>query len=136
MRSRFRCRSTPVTRLTKDIDLFTEIDDHEAIQIVEALRHALQGQGLLLVALNGHRMTALRRSRPDNQRRMHNECLLRLAEAKDSGFTHESFIDALRAIARLGDADWAEDGISNDDVQRLHTTFDAWRNRLGKFNTT
>jgi hypothetical protein len=47
------------------------------------------------------------------------ERLLELAEAKDSGFTHETFIDALRAISRLGNADWAEDGINNDDAQRL-----------------
>lgn len=64
------------------------------------------------------------------------ERLLGLAKAKDSGFTHETFIDALRAIARLGDADWAEDGISNDDAQRLRRTFDAWRNRLRKLDTT
>ncbi|MGH3772936.1 MAG: hypothetical protein ACRDRW_16345 [Pseudonocardiaceae bacterium] len=36
-----------VTRLTKDIDLFTEVDDHEAIQVVVALRRALQEQGLV-----------------------------------------------------------------------------------------
>jgi hypothetical protein len=53
------------------------------------------------------------------------ERLLGLAEAKDSGFTHETFIDALRAIAHLGDADWAEDGISSDDAKRLRTTLAA-----------
>jgi hypothetical protein len=29
-----------VTRSTKDIDLFTEVDDHEAIQIAATLRRA------------------------------------------------------------------------------------------------
>ena len=36
-----------VTRATKDIDLFTEVDDTEAIQIVSALKHALHQQNLL-----------------------------------------------------------------------------------------
>jgi hypothetical protein len=56
--------------------------------------------------------------------------LLELAEAKDGGFTHETFIDALRAIARLSNADWTEDGINSDDAKRLRATFDAWRNQL------
>lgn len=58
------------------------------------------------------------------------KCLLELAEAKDSGFTRKTFIDALRAIARLSNADWAEDGINSDDAQRLRTNFDAWRSQL------
>jgi hypothetical protein len=45
------------------------------------------------------------------------------------------FIDALRAIVLLSNADWAEDGITSDDAQRLRTTFDAWRNQL-EFDTT
>jgi hypothetical protein len=57
--------------------------------------------------------------------------LLELAAAKDAGFTVETFLDALRAIARLALADWAEDGISGEDAQRLRTVFDAWRARLG-----
>jgi hypothetical protein len=61
--------------------------------------------------------------------------LLQLAEAKDRGLTHEMFIDALRAIVRLSNADWVEDGITSDDAQRLRTTFDAWRNQL-EFDTT
>jgi hypothetical protein len=36
-----------VNRPTKDIDLFTEIDDHEARQVVAALRHALEEQHLV-----------------------------------------------------------------------------------------
>lgn len=35
-----------VTRATKDIDLFTEIDDGEAIQVAAALREELHQQGL------------------------------------------------------------------------------------------
>jgi predicted nucleotidyltransferase component of viral defense system len=56
--------------------------------------------------------------------------LLELAGAKDSGCTHETFIDTLRAIARLSNADWAKDGISNDDAQRLRMNFNARRNQL------
>lgn len=37
-----------VTRATKDIDLFTEIDDQEALQVTAALRKALQQQGLAI----------------------------------------------------------------------------------------
>ena len=56
--------------------------------------------------------------------------LLELAEAKDSGFTQKTFIDTLRTITRLGNADWVEDGLSSDDAQRLRINFDAWRNQL------
>lgn len=35
-----------------------------------------------------------------------------------------------RAISRLGDDDWTEDGINNDDAQRLRATFDSWRKQL------
>ncbi len=175
-----------VTRPTKDIDLFTEVDDHEARQVVAALRHALEEQHLVTHDTErpplDHRFIAIDpatgaectvevfadggrlhdrvtldlgpvlhpddlaadkilalwgRARPRDfydvaalVDRYGHERLLELAEAKDSGFTHETFIDALRAIARLSSADWAEDGINSDDAQRLRTTFDAWRNRL------
>jgi hypothetical protein len=36
-----------VTRLTRDIDLFTEVDDHEARQVAAALRRALEEQDLV-----------------------------------------------------------------------------------------
>ncbi|HET9254877.1 MAG TPA: nucleotidyl transferase AbiEii/AbiGii toxin family protein [Pseudonocardiaceae bacterium] len=36
-----------VTRPTRDIDLFTEVDDQEARQVVVALRRALEEQGLV-----------------------------------------------------------------------------------------
>ena len=35
-----------VTCPTKDVDLFTEVDDHEARQVAAALRHALEEQDL------------------------------------------------------------------------------------------
>jgi hypothetical protein len=175
-----------VTRPTKDIDLFTEVDDHEARLVVAALRCALEEQNLVThdterpprdhrfvvvdpttgaectveVFADGGRlhdrvtldlgpvlhpddlaadkMLALwGRARPRDffdvaalTDRYGHKRLLELAEAKDSGFTRETFIDALRAIARLGDADWAEDGINTDDAQRLGTKFDAWRKQL------
>lgn len=36
-----------VTRPTKDVDLFTEVDDHEARQVAAALRRALEEQDLV-----------------------------------------------------------------------------------------
>jgi hypothetical protein len=36
-----------VTRTTKDIDLFTEVDNTEAVQVSAALRQALREQGLV-----------------------------------------------------------------------------------------
>jgi hypothetical protein len=175
-----------VTRPTKDVDLFTEVDDHEARQVAAALRRALEEQDLVThdaerppldhrfvtvdpatgaectveVFADGGRlhdrvtldlgpvlhpddlaadkMLALwGRARPrdffDVAALIDGygyERLLELSEAKDSGFTRETFIDALRAISRLGDDDWAEDGINNDDAQRLRTTFDSWRKQL------
>ena len=56
--------------------------------------------------------------------------LLKLATAKDSGFTSNTFVDALRAIERLSSADWAEDGITPADATRLHGLFAEWRQRL------
>lgn len=175
-----------VTRPTKDIDLFTEVDDHEARQVVAALRRALEEQGLAthdaerppldhrFIAIDpttraectvevfadggrlhdrvmldlgpvlhpddlaADKMLALwGRARPRDffdvaaliDRYGHGH-LLELAKAKDTGFTHKTFIDALRAISRLGDADWAEDGIDSDDAHRLRKMFDSWRNQL------
>jgi hypothetical protein len=56
--------------------------------------------------------------------------LLELAPTKDAGFTVETFLDALRAIARLAPDDWAEDGVSEHDAGRLREVFDSWRPRL------
>jgi hypothetical protein len=50
--------------------------------------------------------------------------------AKDSGFTPTTFIDALRAINRLQQPDWAEGGISELDAERLRALFDEWRTQL------
>jgi hypothetical protein len=36
-----------VARETKDVDLFTEIDDQEAIRVTKALREALENEGLI-----------------------------------------------------------------------------------------
>lgn len=54
------------------------------------------------------------------------EGLLRLAAAKDAGFTTATFLDALNAIKRLTDADWAEDGIESDSVPQLRSIFAEW----------
>jgi hypothetical protein len=171
-----------VGRATKDIDLFTEIDDIEAVQVTTALREALRQQGLVTRDADrppaDHRFVTVDpvtgsectvevfpdggrlqdrvtldigpvlhpddlaadkllalwgRARPrdfydvaallDHYGR---DRLLELAVAKDSGFTLGTFIDALRAIHRLGAAEWAEDGILEGDAIRLRTLFDNW----------
>ncbi|MGH3437319.1 MAG: nucleotidyl transferase AbiEii/AbiGii toxin family protein [Pseudonocardiaceae bacterium] len=175
-----------VDRATKDVDLFTEIDDQEAVQVVVALRKALKDQELItrdserppldhrfvvvdpdtgaectveifadggrlrgLVALDvgpvlhpddlaADKVLALwDRARPRDYfdvdallERYGPNRLLELAAAKDAGFTPATFVDALRAIARLGPADWAEDGVPANDVERLRSRFDAWREQL------
>lgn len=175
-----------VSRATKDIDLFTEIDDTEAIHVATALREALHEQGLTIRAAErppaDHRFVVVDPTSgaectveifPDGGRlhrrvtldigpvlhpddlaadkvlalwgrarprdfydvaalldRYEPDRLLDLAADKDSGFTSATFVDALRAIHRLGPADWAEDGIPTDDTTRLHTLFDDWRTRL------
>lgn len=175
-----------VTRATKDIDLFTEIDDQEALQITAALREALLQQGLSIrdaerppadhrfvtvdptggeectveVFPDGgrlHRRVLLDigpvlhpedlaadkvlalwgRGRPRDYfdvaaliDRYGKDQLLRIAAAKDKGFTAATFIDALRAITRLQPPDWAQDGITEDDARRLRALFDAWRSQL------
>jgi hypothetical protein len=60
-------------------------------------------------------------------RRYTPESLLRLAASKDAGFSTETFLDALNAIKRLTDADWAEDGIGADSVPLLKSFFAEWR---------
>jgi Nucleotidyl transferase AbiEii toxin, Type IV TA system len=173
-----------VSRVTKDIDLFTECDDQEAVQITAALREALHQQGLQTRTLppTDHRFVAVDPSTgsectvevfPDGGRlhdrvtldigpvlhpddlaadkvlalwgrarprdfydvaalldRYGAERLLDLAAVKDSGFTLDTFADALRAISRLRSADWAEDGIVELDVSRLVTLFADWRDQL------
>jgi nucleotidyltransferase AbiEii toxin of type IV toxin-antitoxin system len=175
-----------VSRATKDIDLFTEIDDIEAVQVATALREALRQQGLVTRDADrppaDHRFVTVDPSTgsectvevfPDGGRlqdrvtldigpvlhpddlaadkvlalwgrarprdfydvaalldRYGRDRLLELAVAKDSGFTLGTFIDALRAIHRLGLAEWAEDGIPGGDATRLRTLFDNWRAHL------
>jgi hypothetical protein len=177
-----------VNRVTKDIDLFTEIDDTEAIQVTAALRDALQQLGLVTRDADrpptDHRFVAVDPATgaectvevfPDGGRlhgcvtldigpvlhpddlaadktlalwgrarprdfydvaalldRYTPAQLLALAAAKDSGFSTTTFIDALRAIGRLTPADWAEDGIATDDIQRLNDLFGQWRATLAE----
>lgn len=175
-----------VDRATHDIDLFTEIDDAEAIQVAAALRAALLDRGLHIrdadrppadhrfvvidpadgneclveVFADGGRLRApiildsgpalhpddlaadkvlalWGRARPRDfydvralMRHYSNKELLGLAAAKDAGFTTPTFVDALNAIRRLTDADWAEDGIDATAIPEIHQTFAAWRDLL------
>jgi hypothetical protein len=176
-----------VTRQTKDVDLFTEIDDQEAVRVATGLRQALEQQGLqtrdserppfdhqfvvvdpasgaecvVEVLADGGRLrprilldvgpvlhpddlaadkvlALWGRARPRDffdvaalLDRFGPDRLLDLAATKDAGFSVETFLDALRAIGRLTQADWAEDGISEQDAQRLRNVFDSWRAQLG-----
>lgn len=175
-----------VTRETKDVDLFTEIDDQEAKRVAAGLRKALEQHGLetrdterppfdhQFVAVDpatgaectvevlpdggrlqprvlldigsvlhpddlaADKLLALwGRARPRDffdvaalLDRYGPDRLLDLAATKDAGFTIETFLDALRAIARLTAADWAEDGISPQDADRLRNVFDTWYAQL------
>ena len=176
-----------VTRQTKDVDLFTEIDDQEAVRVATSLRLALEQQGLqtrgserppfdhqfvavdpasgaectVEVLADGGRLrprilldvgpvlhpddlaadkvlALWGRARPRDffdvaalLDRFGPDRLLELAATKDAGFSVDTFLDALRATARLTLADWAEDGISEQDAHRLRSVFDTWRAQLG-----
>lgn len=61
------------------------------------------------------------------------ENLLRLAATKDAGFTTATFLNALNAIKRLTDADWAEDGIDADSVPSLREVFAKWHTSLAAY---
>jgi hypothetical protein len=180
-----------VDRATKDVDLFTEVDDQEALRVVVALRRALEQQRLVTrdtdrppldhrfvtvepdtgaectveVFADGGRLRGIvtldigpvlhpedlaadkvlalwDRARPRDYfdvgaliSRFGRERLLELAAAKDSGFSSAAFVDSLRAIARLGPADWAEDGVPPGAVDQLRATFDAWRAHLTRPHT-
>ena len=172
-------------RATRDIDLFTEIDDDEAVHVVRALRDALQDRGIVFrdaaeprahrfVAVDPHsraeclvevfadggrlqplvtlgigavlhpedlaadKVLALwARARPRDYHdvatlidRFGRDRLLELAAEKDAGFTPQTFVDALTAIRRLSDADWAEDGIEPASAAALKPVFEQWNSDL------
>ena len=175
-----------VTRTTQDIDLFTEVDDTEAIQVAHALRISLEEHGLqvrdaerppldhrfvvsdpttnrectVVVFPDGGRLRKLvvldigpvlhpddlaadkllalwGRARPRDFYDVHallnrydSERLLQLAGAKDAGFTVATLLDALNAINRLTDHDWAEDGINASAIPELRRTFDDWHRTI------
>lgn len=177
-----------VDRATHDIDLFTEIDDNEAVRVAAALRAALMDRGLQIRDADrppaDHRFVAVDpaggdeclvevfadggrlrspvildsgpalhpddlaadkvlalwgRARPRDfydvralMQHYSKQGLLDLAAAKDASFTTPTFVDALNAIKRLIDADWAEDGIDIEDVPGLRSTFDTWRADLAE----
>lgn len=58
------------------------------------------------------------------------ERLLELAAEKNAGFISQMFIDALAAIRRLSDADWAEDGIEPGAAAVLKPIFEQWHSDL------
>jgi hypothetical protein len=49
-----------------------------------------------------------------------------LAAAKDAGFGVATFAQALRSVDRLGDADWAEDGIVAEVVGEVRAVIHGW----------
>jgi hypothetical protein len=59
-------------------------------------------------------------------RRFTADRLLELAAAKDAGFEVTTFAQALRSVDRLGNADWAEDGIPADVVGEVRAVIDGW----------
>ena len=59
-----------------------------------------------------------------------NHDLLGLAASKDASFTIPTFVDALNAIRRLTDTDWAEDGIDGAADPEVRQVFAAWRDSI------
>lgn len=175
-----------VSRLTKDIDLFTDRDVAEALAVVRGLRTALSKAGLAVsesplpphehrlvvsdpatgrecavdVFADGGRLhprvtldvgpvlhpddlaadkvlalwsRALPRDFVDVAALAHRfgpDRLMELAAAKDSGFTRETFLDALHAMRRLAHDDWAGDNVAPDVEVATRKLFDEWRVRL------
>ncbi|HVQ93713.1 MAG TPA: nucleotidyl transferase AbiEii/AbiGii toxin family protein [Mycobacteriales bacterium] len=58
------------------------------------------------------------------------DTLLRLAAAKDAGFTGASFADALRAIRRFDPEDWTAAGVHADAVARIQELAARWSEEL------
>jgi hypothetical protein len=63
-------------------------------------------------------------------RRFGSDRLMELAAEKDSGFTEQTYLDALRAMDRLSTADWAGDGVSSAVAADTRDLFVQWRVRL------
>ena len=172
-----------VSRLTKDIDLFTDRDLPEALAVVRGLRAALSEAGLAVsesplpphehrfvvsdpasgrecavdVFADGGRLhprvtldvgpvlhpddlaadkvlalwsRALPRDFVDVAALAHRfgpDRLMELAASKDSGFTRETYLEALRAMSRLTRADWAGDGVAPEVETATRKLFDQWR---------
>lgn len=129
-----------VSRLTKDIDLFTDRDLEEALAVARGLRVALQcrvgGVGEPPAALRA----SLRRIRPGDRpgprdfvdvaalaHRFGPDRLMELAASKDSGLTRETYLDALHAMARLTHDGWAGDGVDPEVETATRTLFEKWR---------
>jgi hypothetical protein len=58
------------------------------------------------------------------------ERLCQLAEAVDAGFDRSMFEQMLRYVQRFDDEDFAEYGISSDQVAALRVRVDGWRDQL------
>jgi len=169
-------------RATRDVDLFTEVDPDEAIQVAAALREALRREGLEIMpsdrpprtnrfvvadpaessaclvevfADGGRLRSAVRLDigpvlHPDDLaadkvlalwaraeirdyvdvsallRRYEAAALLRLAAAKDAGFTPETFADALDAIRRFEPEDWTAAGVDAAEAIRVRGLVASW----------
>lgn len=175
-----------VDRVTKDVDLFTDRDQREAVELVAALRTALLAEGLRLeaaprpphenrfVAVDPVNSVAVQVEVFPDGGRLHEPVrldvgpvlhrddlaadkllamwgrgeprdyvdvvallglydgttLLGLAGAKDRAFTKETFVESLRAVSRLGVADWADAGIDEARAGRVTETILRWRVQL------
>ena len=58
------------------------------------------------------------------------EHLLRLAAAKDRGFTEATFVDALRAIGRISPKRWQAAGVSPARVAEIEAVVEVWCREL------
>jgi hypothetical protein len=119
-----------VSRLTHDVDLFTEVDDHEAVLVAAALRTALERLGLTTIDAErpplDHRFVAVD---PANGQ----ECLVEVFA--DGGRLQRRVALAVGNVLHPDDLDWAEDGIDANAIDDLRSTFAGWHRTLATTET-
>ncbi len=119
-----------VDRSTRDVDLFTERDVGETLELCAALRTVLTEAADKMLALWG-------RAEPHNfldvvmlRGRYGGARLLELAAEKDRGFTLAAFRESLGSISRISPQRWAAAGIDKHRATLIHAAVEEWRIEL------
>ncbi len=102
-------------RVTLDIGLVLHPDDLAADKVLALWSRARPRDFVDVAAL---------------ARRFGTQRLMSLAAEKDSGFTPETYLDALGAMGRLSSTDWAGDGVSPEVAADTRELFTRWRDWL------